>query len=90
MDALFQAVLSLRSEEECYAFFDDLCTIGELQAMAQRYHVARLLKEGLVYGEVGKISGASSATISRVNRSLQYGSGGYKLVMKRIEQESKQ
>ena len=87
-DALFQAILSLRSEDECYAFFDDLCTIGELQAMTQRYHVARLLKEGLVYGEVGKRSGASSATISRVNRSLQYGSGGYKLILERLEREN--
>lgn len=90
-DALFRAILSLRSEEECRAFFDDLCTIGELQAMTQRYHVARLLNDGLVYGEVGRISGASSATISRVNRSLQYGSGGYRLAIERTaEDENKE
>ena len=87
-DALFKAILSLRSEEECYAFFEDLCTVGELQAMSQRYHVARLLRAGLVYSEVGRLSGASSATISRVNRCLQYGSGGYRLLLDRVEQDT--
>ncbi|MBO4676094.1 MAG: hypothetical protein J5633_00970 [Oscillospiraceae bacterium] len=87
-DALFKAILSLRSEEECYAFFEDLCTVGELQAMSQRYHVARLLRSGLVYSEVGRLSGASSATISRVNRCLQYGSGGYRLLLERVDGES--
>ena len=84
-DALFKAILSLKDEAECYAFFEDLCTVGELQAMSQRYHVARLLRSGLVYSEVGRISGASSATISRVNRCLQYGSGGYRLLLDRVE-----
>ncbi len=87
-DALFQAILSLKDEAECYAFFEDLCTVGELQAMSQRYHVARLLRSGLVYSEVGRISGASSATISRVNRCLQYGSGGYRVVLEREEQSA--
>ena len=87
-DALFKAILSLRSEEECYAFFEVLCTVGELQAMSQRYHVARLLRSGLVYSEVGRLSGASSATISRVNRCLQYGSGGYRLLLERVDGES--
>ncbi len=82
-DALFKAILSLKDEEECYAFFEDLCTVGELQAMSQRYHVARLLNDGLVYSEVGRLSGASSATISRVNRCLQYGSGGYRTLLDR-------
>jgi TrpR-related protein YerC/YecD len=82
-DALFKAILSLKDEAECYAFFEDLCTVGELQAMSQRYHVARLLHSGLVYSEVGRISGASSATISRVNRCLQYGSGGYRTLLER-------
>ncbi len=82
-DALFKAILSLKDEEECYAFFEDLCTVGELQAMSQRYHVARLLNDGLVYSEVGRLSGASSATISRVNRCLQYGSGGYRTLLER-------
>ena len=88
-DALFKAILSLKDEAECYAFFEDLCTVGELQAMSQRYHVARLLHSGLVYSEVGRISGASSATISRVNRCLQYGSGGYRTLLARETQEEK-
>ena len=87
-DALFEAILSLRSKEECYAFFEDLCTVGELQAMFQRYHVARLLRAGLVYSEVGRLSGASSATISRVNRCLQYGSGGYRMLLDRASEET--
>jgi len=86
-DALFKAILSLKDEAECYAFFEDLCTVGELQAMSQRYHVARLLRSGLVYSEVGRISGASSATISRVNRCLQYGTGGYRTLLERVEEE---
>ena len=86
-DALFKAILSLKDEAECYAFFEDLCTVGELQAMSQRYHVARLLHSGLVYSEVGRISGASSATISRVNRCLQYGSGGYRILLNREDGE---
>ena len=86
-DALFDAILSLRDREECYAFFEDLCTIGELQAMFQRYHVARLLRSGLVYSDVGRESGASSATICRVNRCLQYGTGGYRLALERRETE---
>ena len=80
-DRLFDAILSLRDREACYAFFEDLCTITELQAMSQRFHVAELLDEGLVYSEVGKASGASSATISRVNRCLQHGAGGYRAVL---------
>lgn len=87
-DALFQAILSLKDEAECYAFFEDLCTVGELQAMSQRFHVARLLRSGLVYSEVGRVSGASSATISRVNRCLQYGSGGYRMLLERGEEDS--
>ena len=87
-DALFRAILSLKDEQECYAFFEDLCTVGELQAMSQRFHVARLLRSGLVYSEVGRISGASSATISRVNRCLQYGSGGYRTLLERVEEDA--
>ena len=86
-DALFKAILSLKDEAECYAFFEDLCTVGELQAMSQRFHVARLLNSGLVYSEVGRLSGASSATISRVNRCLQYGSGGYRILLNREDGE---
>lgn len=83
-DSLFDAILALQSREECYRFFEDLCTITELQAMSQRFHVARLLDRGLVYNEVGRISGASSATISRVNRCLQHGAGGYPLILERL------
>ena len=86
-DALFKAILSLKDEAEWYAFFEDLCTVGELQAMSQRFHVARLLNSGLVYSEVGRLSGASSATISRVNRCLQYGSGGYRILLNREDGE---
>ena len=87
-DRLFDAILLLKDREECYAFFEDLCTVGELQAMSQRFHVARLLRSGLVYSEVGRLSGASSATISRVNRCLQYGSGGYRLLLERVEADA--
>ena len=86
-DQLFDAILALRDREECYRFFEDLCTITELQAMSQRFHVARLLRHGLVYNEVGQLSGASSATISRVNRCLQHGAGGYPLILERLDQQ---
>ena len=69
-DKLFDAILALKDREECYRFFEDLCTITEMQAMSQRFHVARLLRQGLVYNEVGRLSGASSATISRVRRNI--------------------
>ena len=82
-DSLFEAILSLKTQEECYSFFEDLCTIGELQAMIQRFQVAGLLHQGLVYSEVGRLSGASRATISRVNRCLNYGAGGYRQVLER-------
>ncbi len=88
-DRLFDAILLLKDREECYAFFEDLCTITELQAMSQRFHVARLLQQGLVYNEVGRQSGASSATISRVNRCLQHGAGGYPMILERIAETEK-
>ena len=81
---LFEAILSLRSQEECRAFFQDLCTVAELRAMAQRLEVAQLLDEGLIYNDILKRTGASSATISRVNRALQYGADGYKTVLPRL------
>lgn len=83
VDKLFDAILSLKNREECYLFFEDICTVKELMSIAQRLDVARALKEGKVYSEVEKESGASSATISRVNRCVQYGSGGYSLVLER-------
>ena len=85
LDALMTAVLSLKNIEECYDFFEDLCTVTELKAMEQRYEVAYLLYEGNVYGDVVKKTGASTATISRVNRSLNYGSNGYRVVFERLK-----
>ena len=85
---LFEAVLSLRSTEECYRFFEDLCTIKELQALAQRMDVARRLDEGRSYQETISATGASSATISRVKRCLAYGAGGYRLILDREKEAS--
>ncbi len=74
-EAMFQAILSLETAEDCYAFFDDLCTIKELTAMVQRYEVADLLNQGLTFNEISERTGASPATIARVNKCLQYGEG---------------
>ena len=87
-DALYQAILSIRDEAECRAFLEDLCTVSELKALSQRMDVAMLLDEGLIYSEILEKTGASSATISRVNRCLHYGSGGYKLVVPRLRDET--
>lgn len=81
MDQLFQAILNLEDLDQCYALFSDLCTVTELLAMKQRFWVARLLKEGYIYSDIVEITGASTATISRVNRCLQYGDGGYGLAL---------
>ena len=89
-DLLFQAILSLHSLEECYAFFDDLCTVPELKAMSQRYAVAKMLSEGEIYTDIVENTGASTATISRVNRALTYGSDGYALTLKRINETEKE
>ena len=83
--ALYESILELKDLEECRAFFDDLCTVGELRAMEQRFDVAVLLDQGLVYTEILERTGASSATISRVNRALQYGADGYKTVLPRLK-----
>ena len=82
---LFEAILALRDREECRAFFQDLCTVAELKAMAQRLEVAQLLDQGLIYNDILQRTGASSATISRVNRALQYGADGYKTVLPRLK-----
>ena len=79
----FEALLSLKTIEECEMFFDDICTIKELVDISQRYEVAKMLDEGKVYTEIASKTGASTATISRVNRCLNYGSGGYKLAIER-------
>ena len=86
-DGLYQAILTLRTEEEVYDFFQDLCTVTELRAMEQRFDVALLLKDGMIYTDILERTGASSATISRVNRSLSFGAGGYQTVFQRMEEE---
>ena len=85
---MYKAILSLNSVEECMRFFDDLCTVSELMAMEQRYQVATCLNEGMIYNDILAETGASSATISRVNRSLSYdGSGGYNIVFDRLDKK---
>ena len=84
---MYEAILSLKSVEECMAFFDDLCTVSELLAMEQRYQVAACLNEGMIYNDILAETGASSATISRVNRSLQYGKGGYQIIFDRAKEK---
>jgi TrpR-related protein YerC/YecD len=83
-EQLFRAILTLRSVEECYRFFEDLLTIGELRALAARFEVARLLAAGRTYDEIARRTGASSATISRVRRFLEYGADGYRMVLRRL------
>ena len=80
---LFQAILSLETLDECYRFFEDLCTIHELESMAQRLDVAQLLREGITYQEISERTGASTATISRVGRALYYGEDGYDIILNR-------
>ena len=84
-DNLYQALLLLKTEEEAYRFFQDLCTVTELRAMEQRFDVALLLKDGMIYTDILERTGASSATISRVNRSLNYGTGAYARLFGRIK-----
>ena len=85
VDHLFQAILTLETQEECYSFFEDLCTMQELISIAQRLRVAKLLTERKIYNDIVKDTGASTATISRVNRTLNYGNGGYTLAFDRME-----
>ena len=85
-DALYKAIVSIQDEDECRKFLDDLCTVSELKAMAQRIDVAMLLDDGLIYSEILEKTGASSATISRVNRCLNYGAGGYRAVIPRLRE----
>lgn len=84
-EEMYDAILTLKTKEECMKFFSDLCSISELMAMEQRYQVASCLDDGMIYNDVLELTGASSATISRVNRSLQYGAGGYDIVFPRIK-----
>ena len=86
-EKLYEAILSLRDLDECMRFFDDLCTVTELMAMEQRFQVAVCLNNGMIYNDILAETGASSATISRVNRSLQYGRGGYAVVFDRMKEK---
>lgn len=86
-DMLYESILSLKTLEDCYRFFDDLCTIGEIRSFVQRFEVAKMLNEGVTFNIIAEKTGASTATISRVNRCLQYGSEGYKTVLSSSEQE---
>ena len=86
-DELYKAILQLKDEQECYDFFQDLCTVSELRSMEQRFEVAMLLSDGMIYNDILERTGASSATISRVNRSLQYGADGYQTVLPRIKEK---
>ena len=87
VDHLFEAILTLKDREECYTFFEDVCTINELLSISQRYEVAKLLREGQTYLDISNATGASTATISRVNRSLNYGNDGYDLVLERVNEQ---
>ena len=85
VDHLFDAILSLREKEECYTFFEDLCTVNELLSLSQRFEVATMLRDRKTYLEIADKTGASTATISRVNRSLNYGNDGYEMVFNRMD-----
>jgi len=84
-DQLFEAILLLKNKEECYKFFEDISTVNELKSLAQRLEVARMLNEGYTYEEIAETTGASTATISRVKRSLNYGADGYQLILERMK-----
>ncbi len=88
MDVLFKAVLKLETVDECYKFFEDLCTISELKSMSQRMEVALMLSDKNVYNDIVAKTGASTATISRVGRSLNYGSDGYRLIIERLKENN--
>lgn len=87
VEYLYRAVLSLQNMEECDRFFDDLCTVQELKALSQRLQVAKMLRDHQVYSEIVQATGASTATISRVNRSLNYGADGYEAIFQRLDKE---
>ena len=89
-DTLYRAIILLQTEQECYEFFQDLCTVSELRAMEQRFEVASLLDDGMIYNEILERTGASSATISRVNRCLHYGAEGYHTVIPRLKGEKEE
>ena len=86
-DQLFAAILELKDKEECYKFFEDICTVKEIKAMSQRLKVAKMLSEGATYDQIAEQTGASTATISRVKRYLNYGADGYNLILDRLAKE---
>lgn len=86
LDELFKAVLALEDEEDCYRFFEDICTINEIHAIAQRWQVAKLLSEKKTYSEIEEMTKASTATISRINKCLVYGADGYKRIIARLKE----
>ena len=86
---LFRAILTLQNEQECYQFFEDICTVNELLSLSQRLEVATMLREGKTYGKVAEETGAYTATISRVSRALNYGQDGYELALSRLEEKDK-
>ncbi|MBR4341718.1 MAG: TrpR YerC/YecD [Lachnospiraceae bacterium] len=88
VDQLFDAILCLKSKEECYTFFEDVCTINEILSLSQRFEVAAMLRSGKTYLEIAEKTGASTATISRVNRSLNYGNDGYDMIFSRLQKKS--
>lgn len=87
IDELFKAILSLENEEECYRFFEDICTINEIHSIAQRLQVAKYLSQKKTYGEIEELTKASTATISRINKCLQYGADGYRMILERISED---
>ncbi len=89
LDQFFDVILSLETREECYQFFDDVATMNEIQALSQRLQVAKMLREGSTYNEIEQEAKASTATISRVRRCLDYGSGGYSMILDRQEEKNK-
>ena len=88
VDHFFDAILSLENREECYTFFEDVCTVNELLSLSQRFEVAKMLRDQKTYLDIAEKTGASTATISRVNRSLNYGNDGYDMVFERINKEN--
>ena len=90
VDHLFDAILSLQNKEECYTFFEDVCTVNELLSLSQRFEVAKMLRDQKTYLDIAEKTGASTATISRVNRSLNYGNDGYYMVFSRLQDMDKE
>jgi TrpR-related protein YerC/YecD len=90
LDRLFEAIMLLKDTEECYRFFEDICTVAELKALAQRLEVAKMLEANYTYGEIASKTGASTATVSRVKKCLNFGADGYKLVLDRLPENKKQ